>query len=190
MRYGFRISTQRSIVSRVPPIGSPFEIIKVPSESATFLRCVRHIRHSPTPSPDNASELVPSAANRPAGHTRRTQLQMAKRGVERPAINPSLSPRNDFQNSSSEVLFSPALLIHKPIHGLERDAKPNRLQRDCAVPLCGFRFVHDIGINRQTKSFFRVFDLGNHARRFEIRIINGRPSIHCAIPCPSSTCPD
>src|SRR5436190_3308667 len=36
-KYGFPISIQRSTVSRVPPTGSPFEMINVPSESATFL---------------------------------------------------------------------------------------------------------------------------------------------------------
>ena len=44
MRYGFCISTQRSTVSRVPPIGSPFEIISVPS-SATFCAVRSAYRH-------------------------------------------------------------------------------------------------------------------------------------------------
>src|SRR5205823_5634111 len=39
-RYGLAISIQRSTVSRVPPLGSPFEIINEPSASATF-RAVR-----------------------------------------------------------------------------------------------------------------------------------------------------
>ena len=190
IRCGFRISIQRSTVSRVPPSGTPFEITSVPSESATF-RAVRSAYPAfASSTTGKCFGISPSSANRPAGHHPPHSTSNASAASSAPRSTPVCPPEMIFKNSSSEIPFFCRAFNPQTNHGIEQDAKPIATKETAPFPCAVFASVHGIGSLPNDTLVFRAFDAGNHAPRLRSESSMAAPSIDCAVPYPSSTCRD
>ena len=113
IRCGFRISIQRSTVSRVPPSGTPFEITSVPSESATF-RAVRSAYPAfASSTTGKCFGISPSSANRPAGHHPPHSTSNASAASSVPRSTPVCPPEMTFNNLLARLSFLRPLVNSK-----------------------------------------------------------------------------
>jgi hypothetical protein len=121
-RCAFPNRRQNSIVARVPPLGSPLQMIRVPSESRTFASvraayCCVGISCNRYP-----SGILPSSASRPAGHQPPESAPNSSAASNAPRSTPVCPPEMIFSNYSStarrsrvsRLIISGRIASHRP----------------------------------------------------------------------------